>query len=400
MRAVRWAPFVGVALALSLSAGEPGAAAGGASGPSAPDVRAVTLTSAGAIDITGSGFGSQPGYTGISGTPGYVEVQDAQQGWTAGYPGDTLTVRTWTAGEIVISRIVDAYGTVLEPAAGDTVTVVVWGTDGQQSAPYLWTVPASAGSGGGAAAGAGAPYPCAQAASAWNSLQQQLQAVQQSGAQAESQVQGALNSGAGQVEGLLQQASGAAGGGAAGTVAADMQQAAALIQGTLAAEVQGFENQVSGNVAQAGAYVQSYGQQAAADCRLAASTAPGAAAEEALVSTSLALEQADSAEAAAFAGLSASWSAQIATVDAELASARAAGAAGASGPVALGPSGPTGCAISGAVLGMFGNMLGVVGSLMGLGLGAGKTPLMPVGGPVTTAGGSALGGIAAAMGLC
>jgi hypothetical protein len=82
------------------------------------------------IMISGSGFGTQPSYTGNS---HYIRITDVTRGWNAGSSDDpggdavTLAVASWTDSQIVISGFTGAYGQgTWSLNAGDTVQVQVW----------------------------------------------------------------------------------------------------------------------------------------------------------------------------------------------------------------------------------------------------------------------------------
>ncbi len=128
----------------------------GASTPAAPAITDVTLTgpaqgASPTITITGSGFGSNQPYTGISGNPGYVVVQDVTAGWQAGGIGGpvVVSVSSWSDGQIVLSGLGGAFGSaghVLSP--NDQLSVTVYNpTTGAASPPFGVTVAKAEGGG-------------------------------------------------------------------------------------------------------------------------------------------------------------------------------------------------------------------------------------------------------------
>jgi protein involved in polysaccharide export with SLBB domain len=78
------------------------------------------------ITITGSGFGTQPAF---SGTSYYMGIWDVTGGnWSAGYGEDgvTVTVSSWTDNQIVITGFGGGYGSGWQYTNLDSLTLKIW----------------------------------------------------------------------------------------------------------------------------------------------------------------------------------------------------------------------------------------------------------------------------------
>jgi hypothetical protein len=89
-------------------------------------VSAVAPEQTQTITISGSGFGAQNAFNGIS---KFLKIHDDTANWDAGYSGDwvNLNVSQWTDTQIVINGFTGAYGlSEWKLNAGDKLTVLVW----------------------------------------------------------------------------------------------------------------------------------------------------------------------------------------------------------------------------------------------------------------------------------
>jgi hypothetical protein len=113
---------------------------------SSPGATAITSVSAVApqqtqnITISGTGFGSQPPYSGES---PYLEISDLTGSWNAGYTDDLVGVQlsSWTDTQIQIQGFQGSYGQhgwVLR--AGDQLQVQVWNPQTNATATYQLSV--------------------------------------------------------------------------------------------------------------------------------------------------------------------------------------------------------------------------------------------------------------------
>jgi uncharacterized protein (TIGR03437 family) len=78
------------------------------------------------ITISGSGFGTQPSYTGNS---NFIEVTDVTGAWSAGYGGDwiNLAVSSWSDSQISLSGFQGLYGSNgWTVRSGDKLLIEIW----------------------------------------------------------------------------------------------------------------------------------------------------------------------------------------------------------------------------------------------------------------------------------
>jgi len=98
----------------------------GAVGPVITSVSAITPQQTQTITITGSGFGTNPPF---SGTSDYLGIWDVTAGnWSAGYGEDAVTVavNSWTDTQIVLTGFGGFYGSGYRFANGDSLTLNIW----------------------------------------------------------------------------------------------------------------------------------------------------------------------------------------------------------------------------------------------------------------------------------
>ena len=112
--------------------------------PSITAVSAILPQQTQTITITGSGFGSQPAYTGDS---PYIALSDSSGNpWFAGQTGNsiTLAVSSWTDTQIVLAGLSGNYGIVHCIRPGDQLSISVWNAQ-TGNGPSVYPIAASGG---------------------------------------------------------------------------------------------------------------------------------------------------------------------------------------------------------------------------------------------------------------